>query len=100
MRSFYHTVYLDYDLVKDKEKLKRQKIRHSNHRSNQKRTYSVSLVLEKQFLNVKDKKQYEKRIEDRQQELDQINTGDVVKGTVDKIEPHAATIRLIMLLDC
>lgn len=36
---------------------------------------------------------YEERLELRQEELDKINTGDVLTGTVEKLEPHAASIK-------
>ena len=36
---------------------------------------------------------YEERMELRKDELDTINTGDVITGTVEKLEPHAATVK-------
>jgi len=36
---------------------------------------------------------YEERMELRKEELGEINTGDVITGTVEKLEPHAATIK-------
>lgn len=36
---------------------------------------------------------YEERLELRQEELEEINTGDVLTGTVEKLEPHAASIK-------
>ena len=36
---------------------------------------------------------YEERMELRLAELDQINTGDVLTGTIEKLEPHAATVK-------
>ena len=36
---------------------------------------------------------YEERLELRQEELEGINTGDVLTGTVEKLEPHAASIK-------
>ncbi|MGI6787634.1 MAG: S1 RNA-binding domain-containing protein [Acholeplasmataceae bacterium] len=36
---------------------------------------------------------YEERMELRLEELDAINTGDILTGTIEKLEPHAATVK-------
>ncbi|MGI6782061.1 MAG: S1 RNA-binding domain-containing protein [Acholeplasmataceae bacterium] len=36
---------------------------------------------------------YEERMELRLEELDKINTGDILVGTIEKLEPHAATVK-------
>ena len=36
---------------------------------------------------------YERRLQERQEELESINTGDVLTGVVSKLEDHAATIK-------
>ncbi|MGB0175485.1 MAG: S1 RNA-binding domain-containing protein, partial [Acholeplasmataceae bacterium] len=36
---------------------------------------------------------YEARMKARQDELDSIKTGDIIKGLVEKVEPHAATVK-------
>lgn len=38
-------------------------------------------------------KAYEERQAKRQEQLDNINTGDILTGVVDRLEPHAATIK-------
>ena len=54
---------------------------------------NVLSLLEKLFFEKERQIAYEQRLQARQNELENINTGDVVKGIVDKIEAHAATIR-------
>ncbi|MBE0700783.1 MAG: 30S ribosomal protein S1 [Acholeplasmataceae bacterium] len=84
---------LDYELVNNKESLKGKTleiqiieatIRGRSHR----------IVGSRKAIFEKERQQaYETRLQSRQEELDLINTGDIIKGTVDKLEPHAATIR-------
>lgn len=84
---------LDYDLLKDKPALKGKKldiqiIEASKRGRNKRIVGSRKAIFERER-----QLQYEKRLEDRQDELEQINTGDIIKGIVDKLETHAATIR-------
>ena len=84
---------LDYDLAKEKDSLKGRmldiEILEATQRGRSKRVVgSRKSIFEKERQEA-----YEKRITLRQEELEEINTGDVLKGTVDKLEPHAATIR-------
>jgi len=84
---------LDYDLQKDKELLKGKKldiqiIEASQRGRNKRIVGSRKAIFEKER-----QEQYEKRLEDRQEELDHINTGDIITGIVDKLETHAATVR-------
>ena len=84
---------LDYNLLKDKDALKGKtleiQIIEATRKGRSKRIVgSRKVVFERERQEA-----YEARLKDRQEELDQINTGDVVKGTVDKIEKHAATVR-------
>ena len=84
---------LDYDLLKDKEALKGKtleiQIIEATRKGRSRRIVgSRKVVFEKERQEA-----YEARLKDRQEELEEINTGDVMKGTVDKIEKHAATVR-------
>lgn len=84
---------LDYDLVKDKESLKGKTLEIQIIEATQKGRSKRIVASRKAIFEKERQEAYEKRIQARQDELEQINTGDVVKGIVDKIEPHAATIR-------
>ena len=84
---------LDYDLLKDKEALQGKtleiQIIEATRKGRSKRIVgSRKVVFERERQEA-----YEQRLVDRQAELETINTGDVLKGTVDKIEKHAATVR-------
>lgn len=84
---------LDYDLVKEKESLKGKTLDIQIIEATQKGRSKRIVASRKAIFEKERQAAYEKRIQARQDELEQINTGDVVKGIVDKIEPHAATIR-------
>jgi len=84
---------LDYDLLKDKEALKGktlevQIIEATSRGRGRRIVASRKVIFERER-----QKAYEARLQARQEELERINTGDILKGTVDKLEPHAATIR-------
>lgn len=84
---------LDYDLLKDKEALQGKtleiQIIEATRKGRSKRIVgSRKVVFERERQEA-----YEARLKDRQAELETINTGDVIKGVVDKIEKHAATVR-------
>jgi len=84
---------LDYDLVKDKESLKGKTIEVQIIEASQKGR-SKRVVASRKIIFEKERQEaYEKRIEARSSELEQINTGDLVTGIVEKIEAHAATIK-------
>lgn len=84
---------LDFDLVKEKETLKGKILEIQIIEATQ-RGRSKRIVASRKVIFERERQEaYEKRIQARQEELEQINTGDVVTGVVDKIEPHAATIR-------
>ncbi|MDX9691227.1 MAG: S1 RNA-binding domain-containing protein [Acholeplasmataceae bacterium] len=84
---------LDYDLVKEKEALKGKVLEIQIVEAIQKGRSKRIVASRKAIFERERQEAYEKRIEQRSQELDNINTGDVLKGNVDKIEAHAATIR-------
>lgn len=84
---------LDYDLLENKDALKNKtleiQIIEATRKGRSKRIVgSRKVVFERERQEA-----YEQRLKDRQSELEDINTGDVLKGTVDKIEKHAATVR-------
>jgi len=84
---------LDFDLVKDKEALKGKtleiQIIEATIKGRSKRVVgSRKVIFEKERQEA-----YELRLKSRQAELEDINTGDILKGVVDKIEAHAATVR-------
>lgn len=84
---------LDYDLVKDKESLKGQTLEVQLIEAT-KRGRSTRVVASRKAIFERERQEaYEERLQLRQDELENINTGDVLKGKVDKIEKHAATIR-------
>jgi small subunit ribosomal protein S1 len=84
---------LDFDLVKDKDSLKNKILEIQIVEASIKGRAKRIVASRKAIFERERQEAYEKRIEQRTQELENINTGDVLKGTVDKIEPHAATIR-------
>lgn len=87
---------LDFDLVNQKDSLKGQKItvviaefKRSN-RANQ----SPRIIASRKPIFERAKQEaYEARQTARQKELDNIQTGDVLEGTVEKIEDHAAHVK-------
>ncbi len=84
---------LDYDLVKEKENLRGKVLEIQIIEATLKGRSKRIVGSRKAIFEKERQAAYEQRLQDRQTELDQINTGDVLKGVVDKIEVHAATIR-------
>lgn len=84
---------LDYDLVKEKEILKGKVLEVQIIEATLKGRSKRIVGSRKAIFEKERQAAYEQRLQDRQSELDEINTGDVIKGVVDKIEAHAATIR-------
>lgn len=84
---------LDYDLVKDKESLKGKVLEIQIIEATLKGRSKRIVGSRKAIFEKARQEAYEQRLQDRQDELEKINTGDVIKGVVDKIEAHAATIR-------
>ncbi len=84
---------LDFDLVKEKETLKGKTLEIQIVEATQKGR-SVRIVASRKAIFEKERQAaYEQRQQARQDELDQINTGDILEGIVDRIEAHAATVR-------
>ncbi len=84
---------LDYDLVKEKDQL-RGKMLEVQMIEATSRGRSKRVVASRKAIFERERQEaYEERLKLRQHELETINTGDIIKGVVDKIEKHAATIR-------
>lgn len=84
---------LDYDLVKEKDTLKGKVLEIQIIEATLKGRSKRIVASRKAIFEKERQAAYEQRLAARQDELEAINTGDVIKGIVDKIEPHAATIR-------
>ena len=84
---------LDFELVKDKDNLKGKVLEIQIIEATIKGRNKRIVASRKAIFERERQIAYEQRLQSRQEELDQINTGDILKGVVDKIEPHAATIR-------
>jgi len=84
---------LDYDLVNDKENLQGKVLDIQIIEATQRGRSKRIVASRKEIFEKARQEAYEKRLELRQSELEDINTGDVLTGKVDKIEKHAATIR-------
>ena len=84
---------LDYDLVNKKDELKGQILEMQIIEATQKGRSKRIVASRKEIFEKARQEAYEQRLAARQNELEDINTGDVIKGKVDKIEKHAATIR-------
>ncbi|VEU80694.1 S1 RNA-binding domain-containing protein [Haploplasma axanthum] len=84
---------LDYEYVEQKDKLKNKNLDVNIIEATKKGRFTRIVASRKEIFEKERKELYEKRLQERQSELDSIQTGDVLKGTVDKIEKHAANIR-------
>jgi small subunit ribosomal protein S1 len=84
---------LDFDLAKDKESLKGKTLEVQIVEATQKGRSRRIVASRKAIFERERQKAYEDRQQSRQDELDSINTGDVVTGIVDRIEAHAATVK-------
>ncbi len=84
---------LDFDLVKTKEELPGKTLEIQIIEATM-RGRSRRIVASRKAIFERERQEaYETRLKARQDELEHINTGDILKGKVDKLEPHAATIR-------
>ena len=84
---------LDFDLVKNKDDLTGKTLEVQIIEATI-RGRSRRIVASRKAIFERERQEaYETRLKARQDELEQINTGDILKGKVDKLEPHAATIR-------
>ncbi|MFP4187690.1 MAG: S1 RNA-binding domain-containing protein, partial [Acholeplasmataceae bacterium] len=84
---------LDFDLVKEKNDLKGRELDMLIIEATQRGRSKRIVASRKPIFEKARQEAYEARLKARQEELERINTGDVLKGKVDKLEAHAATIR-------
>ncbi len=84
---------LDFELVKEKDKLKGRELDILIIEATQRGRSKRIVASRKPIFEKARQEAYEARLKARQEELELINTGDVLKGKVDKLEAHAATIR-------
>ena len=89
---------LDFDLQKDKEKLQGKTIEVNIIEASKKGRRERVIASRKAIFEKARQEAYESRMQARQDELDAIKTGDVLKGIVDKVEPHAATIKFAHII--
>ena len=84
---------LDYEHIENKDKLQGKVLEINIIEASKKGRFTRIVGSRKEIFEQERKAAYEKRLAERQNQLDLINTGDVIKGTVDKLEKHAANIR-------
>lgn len=84
---------LDYQLIESKEELKGKNLEINIIEASKKGRFTRIVGSRKDIFEAERKKAYQSRVKEREAELEKIQTGDVLKGTVDKIEKHAANIR-------
>jgi len=84
---------LDYELIEEKAKLKGKVLKINIIEASRRGRFTRIIGSRKEIFERERKEAYEQRMEERQQELDSINTGDILTGTIDKLEKHAANVR-------
>lgn len=84
---------LDFDLQKDKENLKGKTLEVHLIEATKKGRRERVIASRKAIFEKARQEAYEARMKARQDELDGLNTGDIVKGIIDKVEHHAATVK-------
>jgi small subunit ribosomal protein S1 len=85
--------HLDYDLLKSKENLKGSSLEIILIEASKIRNRSRIIASRKEIYQEKKQQEYDQRLKKRKEELDGIKTGDVIEGTIQKIEKHAATVK-------
>ncbi|CCV64304.1 Small subunit ribosomal protein S1 [Alteracholeplasma palmae J233] len=83
---------MDFDLTEKKDTLKNTKLDVVIAEFKEKPRLKL-IATRKPIYEQARQEAYEKRQELRQEELDKIQTGDVLTGTVEKLESHAASIK-------
>ncbi|HHW79596.1 MAG TPA: 30S ribosomal protein S1 [Acholeplasmataceae bacterium] len=84
---------LDFELIAEKDNLKGKKLTVQIIEATKKGRFTRIVATRKPIFEREKQEAYEQRLIERQEELDQIETGDVLKGTVAKLEKHAASIK-------
>ena len=84
---------LDFDLQNDKDNLQGKTLEVNIIEATKKGRRERVIASRKAIFEHARQEAYEARMKARQDELDSIKTGDIIKGVVDKVEPHAATVK-------
>lgn len=84
---------LDYEYIEQKDNLNGKKIEVNIIEASKKGRFTRIVGSRKSIFEKERKEAYQSRLEERQEQLDSIQTGDVIKGIVDKLEKHAAIVR-------
>lgn len=84
---------LDFELIEKKDQLKGQKLVVQVIEATRKGRFTRIVATRKPIFEREKQEAYEERLKAREEELASITTGDVLKGTVDKLEKHAANIK-------
>lgn len=84
---------LDFEYQKDKEALVNKKLEVIIEEFKPNLTRPRIIASRKPIFEAKRAKEFEERQQLRQEELDGIKTGDILKGRVDSIEKHAAFVK-------
>ena len=90
---------LDYELIEDKTKLKGKVLKINIIEASRRGRFTRIIGSRKEIFERERKEAYEQRMEERQQELDSINTGDILTGTIDKLKNMLQTLDLKTLSD-
>lgn len=84
---------LDYELIEKKESLRGKVLEVNVIEASKRGRFTRIIASRKEIFERIRREEYEQRQKERQEELDAINTGDVLTGTIDKLEKHAANVR-------
>lgn len=84
---------LDFDLINNKEKLKGMLIEVNVIEAKRKGRFTRIVGSRKEIFEKARQEAHEERLKERAEELEAVNTGDILTGTVIKIEKHAANIK-------
>ena len=84
---------LDYDLIEKKDELRGKKLTVQIIEASKRGRFTRIVASRKPIFERERQEAYEERHQLRQEEIDKINTGDVLTGTVSRLEKHAANIK-------
>lgn len=84
---------LDFELIEGKEKLVGKKLKVNIIEASKRGRFTRIIASRKEIFEEARKEAYEQRMQEREVELASINTGDILTGTIDKLDKHAANVR-------
>lgn len=84
---------LDYELIEKKNELRGQKLEIQIIEASRRGRFTRIIGSRKEIFEQARKEAFEERQKARQEELDSINTGDILTGTIDRLDKHAANVR-------